>query len=171
MQPADSIQQQIFVIRGKRVMLSPDLARLYGVETKALMQAVRRNKKRFPPDFMFQITLKEALASRSQFVTLNDPIAKRGTNVKYLPYAFTEQGVAMLSSVLRSERAIRVNILIMRAFARLREIIAGHKELAAKLRDLESRVDQHDEHIRAIFEAIRQLIGPDPPGERRTIGY
>jgi len=139
-------------------MLSPDLARLYGVETKALMQAVRRNKKRFPPDFMFQITLKEALASRSQFVTLNDPIAKRGTNVKYLPYAFTEQGVA-------------VNILIMRAFARLREIIAGHKELADKLRDLESRVDQHDEHIRAIFEAIRQLIGPDPPGERRTIGY
>ncbi len=157
-QPADAIQEHIFVIREKRVMLSPDLARLYGVETKALMQAVRRNKKRFPPDFMFQITLKEALASRSQFVTLNDPIAKRGTNVKYLPYAFTEQGVA-------------VNILIMRAFARLREIIAGHKELADKLRDLESRVDQHDEHIRAIFEAIRQLIGPDPPGERRTIGY
>lgn len=162
------IENRIFVIRGLKVMISAHLAELYGVETKALNQAVKRNAKRFPRDFMFQLTWEELeAASRSQIVTLNKA---RGENVKYLPYAFTEQGVSMLSSVLNSERAIQVNITIMRAFVKIREILSTHKELAAKLRELENKVSMHDSDILKIFEAIRQLMSTPEPAKRR-IGF
>ena len=160
-------------------MLDADLAELYEVTTKALNQAVRRNRTRFPPDFMFQVTWEEARqlkvqlaggqgevrASRSQTVTL-----KRGTNIKYRPQVFTEHGVAMLSSVLHSERAIDVNIQIMRAFVRLRELMLTHRDIARKLDQLEKRTSRHDHEIKVVFEAIRQLIEtPAPP--RRRIGF
>ena len=148
------IKQRIFIIRYRKVILSSDLAELYQVPTKALMQAVKRNVERFPEDFAFQLTWNEAHALRSQFVTLK----KRGTHIKYLPYAFSEQGVAMLSSVLKSRRAVLVNISIMRAFVFIREALTAHKELAAKLKELQSRVGKHDEEIQAIMEAIRQLV-------------
>lgn len=133
--PQEIIESKILFIRGKKVMLDRDLAVLYGVETRALNQAVRRNIKRFPSDFMFQLSQEEASElSRSQFVTL-----KRGQNIKYLPFAFTENGVAMLSSVLNSERAITVNIQIMRTFTRIREMIATHKDLQKKIEEMEKK--------------------------------
>lgn len=144
-------------------MLDRDLANLYGVKTKAFNQAVKRNSARFPPDFMFQLTLEEAGMMRSQFVT-----ASR-RNIRYRPYVFTEQGVAMLSSVLTSDRAIQVNIVIMRAFVRLREILADHKDLTEKLNALERKREKHDAQIKAIFEAIRKLIeDPGVPSKRRV---
>ena len=161
----EQVARTILVLRGQKVLLDADLARLYGVTTKALNQAVKRNADRFPSDFMFQLTTKEAQRSRSQIVTLN-----RGENIKYLPYAFTEQGVAMLSSVLRSERAVKVNIAIMRAFVRLREVLDTNRELARRFADLEHRVGKHDEEIAAIIEAIRQLIAPAEKPERE-IGF
>ncbi|MCX5715480.1 MAG: ORF6N domain-containing protein [Candidatus Omnitrophica bacterium] len=164
--PSEVVEQKIFMIRGHKVMLSTHLAKLYGVKVKALLQAVRRNIDRFPEDFMFQVSWEEAEYSRSQFVTL-----KKGQNIKYLPYAFTEQGVAMLSSVLRSKRAIQVNIAIMRAFVKLRQILSTHKELAHKLSELEHKIEKHDTEIQAIFEAIRQLMEPPPRKERRVIGF
>ena len=163
--PIESIEHRIFLVRGQKVMLDRDLAALYGVETKNLNKAVRRNLDRFPADFMFQLTLDEADASRFQFGTL-----KRGQNIKYLPYAFTEQGVAMLSSVLNSQRAIQVNVAIMRAFVRLRETLSLHKDLAHKLAELEHKIENHDESIRTLFEAIRQLMAPPEP-PRREIGF
>ncbi|MDD5291587.1 MAG: ORF6N domain-containing protein [Candidatus Omnitrophica bacterium] len=159
------IATRIQELRGKKVMLDRDLAKLYGVPAKVLNQAVKRNIKRFPGDFMFQLSWEEAESSRSQFVTL-----KQGKNIKYLPYAFTEQGVAMLSSVLNSERAIQVNILIMRAFTKLREILLTHKELAAKIDALEKKYAEHDETIKVIFEAIKQLLEP-PVKEKKIIGF
>ncbi len=161
----------IVILRSHRVMLSPILARLYGVTPKVLVQAVKRNALRFPPDFMFRLTWEEAARcrtrpapdSRSQFVTLK----KQGANTKYLPYAFTEQGVAMLSSVLRSPRAIRVNIEIMRAFVRLRRLLASHEDLARKLDALEGR---YDAQFRIVFDAIRELMEPPEP-RRRRIGF
>jgi len=174
------IEQNIFLIRGHRVMLSTHLAELYGVEVKVLVQAVKRNIDKFPEDFMFQLTREEASnlksqivtssgfkkdGSRSQIVTL-----KRGYNIKYLPYAFTEQGVAMLSSVLRSKRAIQVNIAIMRTFVKLRQFLFARKELAHKLSQLERKIEKHDTEIHAIFEAIRQLMAvPEKP--KRQIGF
>ena len=163
--PAERIEKAILLIRGHKVMLDSDLASLYGVQVKVLNQAVKRNRARFPNDFMIQLTLEEAEASRSQIVTL-----KRGHNIKYLPYAFTEQGVAMLSTVLNSERAIEVNIAIMRAFVRLREIISTHKDLARKLNDLERKLGEHDEKF-AIVEAIRQLMAPPATPPKRRIGF
>lgn len=151
----EQVEEAILLIRGHRVLLDRDLAVLYGVETKNLNKAVRRNRDRFPSDFMFQLTADEAVASRFQFGTL-----KRGQNIKYLPYAFTQEGVAMLSSVLRSPRAIQVNIGIVRVFVRLRETLALHKELAHKLADLERRIEGHDASIRTLFDAIRQLMAP-----------
>ena len=142
-----------------------DLAGLYGVETKVLKQAIRRNMKRFPDDFMFELTKEEKQSLRSQNVTL-----KRGQHSKYLPFAFTEQGVAMLSSVLNSERAIDVNIAIMRAFVQLRRMIASHDELASKLAELELHLKDHDDQIQAIFEAIQQLVAP-PETKKRKIGF
>ncbi len=159
------IATRIREIRGKRVILGRDLAKLYGVAAKALNQAVKRNIKRFPSDFMFRISWEEVKSSRSQIVTL-----KHGQNIKYLPYAFTEQGVAMLSSVLNSERAIQVNILIMRAFTKLREILLTHKELAVKIAALEKKYAEHDETIKDIFEAIKRLLEL-PAKKKRIIGF
>jgi hypothetical protein len=154
--PVERIENAILLIRGQKVLLDRDLAALYGVETKNLNKAVRRNLDRFPTDFMFQLTKEEAEGLRFQIGTL-----KRGQHFKYLPYAFTEQGVAMLSSVLRSKQAIQVNVAIMRAFVRLREMLALHKELARKLSELEEKIEGHDTAIQSLFEAIRQLMSPD----------
>ena len=159
----EQLEQTIHLIRGHKVLLDRDLAALYGVETKILNRAVRRNIDRFPSDFMFTLTREEAQRSRFQFGTLN--ANQRGTNVKYRPLAFTEQGVAMLSSVLNSPRAIQVNIAIMRVFVRLRETLSLHKELAHKPADLERKIEGHDEHIRTLFDAIRQLMAPPTEAE------
>jgi hypothetical protein len=153
-------------MRGQKVMLDRDLAALYGVETKSLNKAVRRNLDRFPADFMFQLTKEEADGLRFQFGTL-----KRGQHSKYLPYAFTEQGVAMLSSVLRSQQAVQVNVAIMRAFVRLRETLSLHKERARKLAALEQKIEGHDTAIRSLFEAIRQLMAPPVPETKPEIGF
>ena len=161
------IEKRILLIRGLKVMIDSHLAELYGVSPKRLNEQVRRNIRRFPDDFMFQLTHAEYAALRSQFATLE---AGRGRHRKYLPYAFTEQGVAMLSSVLNSARAIEVNIAIMRAFVRLREIIASHKELAKRLANLKLLVDSHDRRIGSLFEAIRLLLAPEEK-PRRHIGF
>jgi hypothetical protein len=161
----ERIEQAILLIRGQRVMLDRDLAALYGVETKNLNKAVRRNVERFPADFMFQLTADEADSLRFQFGTL-----KRGQHSKYLPQVFTQEGVAMLSSVLRSPRAIQVNIAIMRVFVRLRETLALHKELAQKLAELERKVATHDDSIRTLFDALRSLTAA-PAKPRRQIGF
>ncbi len=161
------IATRILEIRGKKVMLERDLAALYGVETKHLTRQVRRNLRRFPDDFMIQLTRREYQeVLRCQFGTL-----EKGKYSKYLPHAFTEQGVAMLSSVLNSERAIQVNILIMRAFTKLREILLTHKELAVKIEALEKKYAEHDETIKDIFETIKQLLAPLPIKEKKIIGF
>ncbi|MBI5462087.1 MAG: ORF6N domain-containing protein [Gammaproteobacteria bacterium] len=158
----ECISESILWLRGQKVMLDADLARLYGVETKVLLQAVKRNPERLPEDFAFQIDNQEFENLRSQIVTSN-----RGGR-RYLPYAFTEQGVAMLSSVLRSPRAIQVNIEIMRAFVRLRRLLATNAELARKLAALES---QYDAQFKVVFDAIRELMKPEEPGKKRSIGF
>lgn len=159
------IEQAILLIRGQRVMLDHDLAAMYGVSTGNLNKAVQRNLDRFPADFMFQLTAEEAEVSRFQI-----GILKRGLNIKYLPYVFTQEGVAMLSGVLRSPRAVQVNVAIMRAFVRLRETLFLHKELAHKLSELERKIENHDENIRTLFEAIHQLMTP-PEQPRKEIGF
>ena len=146
----ERIERRIFLIHGHKVMLSTHLAELYGVRPKVLIQAVKRNIERFPQDFMFQLSAKEFANLKSQFVTSSWGGIRRAT-----PYAFTEQGVAMLSSVLRSRRAVQVNIAIMRTFVRLRRILSSHKKLAEKLAELEGKIQTHDEQIRSIFDAIR----------------
>jgi hypothetical protein len=167
---ADALASRIHLVRGHRVMLDADLAALYGVETKVLVQAVKRNLARFPEDFMFQLSSEEWANLRSQFVTSSSGHGGRRT----APYAFTEQGVAMLSSVLGSERAIAVNIEIMRAFVRLRDLLASNKEPARRFADLEKRLERklatHDQAIASILDAIRQLVTPpDPP--KPPIGF
>lgn len=159
------ITSAIVVIRGQRVLLDSDLAALYGVETRTLNQAVQRNLSRFPDDFMFQLTEDEAESLRSQVVILN---VGRGRHRKFLPYAFTEQGVAMLSSVLRSPHAIAVNIEIMRAFVRMRAVLQTTEELAQKLDTLERK---YDSRFAAVFEAIRSLMALPSSGSKRPIGY
>ena len=166
MVPLERITSKIYFIRSMRVMLDRDLAQLYEIENRILKQAVRRNIHRFPPDFMFELTKKENLSLRSQNVTL-----KRGQHSKYLPFVFTEQGVAMLSSVLNSDRAIIMNIAIMRAFVQLRKVLESHTELARKLSDLEQKLDYHDEQIRSIFEAIRRLIATPEKERKKKIGF
>ena len=164
--PIESIVSKIVFIRDEKVMLDRDLAELYGVETGALNRAVKRNTERFPEDFMFQVTGEEAEVLRCQ-----TGISKPGRGGRrYLPYVFTEQGVAMLSSVLNSKRAIDVNIAIMRAFVHLRKMIASNNKLAQKLAELEQHLESHDEQIQAIFEAIRQLMAP-PAKSRKKIGF
>ena len=164
------IERRIFIIRGHKVMLSMHLAELYGVTTGALIQAVKRNIERFPKDFMFPLTRQEVMNLKSQIV-----ISSWGGVRRANPYAFTEQGVAMLSSVLRSKRAIRVNIAIMRAFVRLKQVLSTHKELAQKLEEHEKRIDKHDRHIIAIFEIIKELMKPlplpPPPKPKGPIGF
>jgi phage regulator Rha-like protein len=169
--PSEVIEQHIYLIRNQKVMVDRDLADLYGVSTKVLNQAVKRNLERFPEDFMFQLSSDEVETwwnfviserSRSQFVTL-----KRGENIKYQPYAFTEHGILMLSSVLRSERAITVNIAIMRTFVKLRKILASQKDLVHRLDELEKK---YDDHFQVVFDAIRQLMTP-PEKPKRRIGF
>jgi len=163
--PAELIEQHIFLIRGQKVMLDYDLAKLYGVRTRVLNQAVKRHRKRFPDDFVFQLNFQEVTGLRSQSVTL-----KRGQHIKYRPYAFTEHGILMLSSVLNSERAVQVNIEIMRAFVRLRELIASNKDLAKRLDELEKK---YDGQFKVVFDAIRDLMTPVPPlpSKPRRIGF
>lgn len=168
--PVEHILRTILIVRGQKVMLDTELAELYGVTTKALLQAVKRNWKRFPEDFLMQLSAREWDGLRSQNVTSN---AQRGGR-RYLPYAFTEHGVAMLSSVLRSERAISVNIQIMRAFIRMRELIGSNRELTRRLKELEARLEKklavHDESIAGILSAIRKLMNPPIP-KGRPIGF
>jgi hypothetical protein len=159
----ERIERAILLIRGQKVMLDEDLAVLYEVKTKTLIQAVKRNVERFPSDFMFQLTREEERSLRSQFVTSKGGRGGR----RYLPYAFTEQGVAMLSSVLRSSRAVQVNIEIMRAFVRLRRILASHADLARKLATMERK---YDAQFKVVFDAIRELMIPPEP-KRRKLGF
>lgn len=161
--PAEQIQDAIVFLRGQKVLLDHALAGLYGVETKALNRAVARNRERFPDDFMFQLTAEEVESLRCQSGTSS---MGRGGR-RYLPYAFTEQGVAMLSSVLRSPRAVKVNIEIMRAFVRLRALLATHADLARKLETLEQK---YDGQFRVVFEAIRELMR-EPQTSRKQIGF
>jgi hypothetical protein len=163
--PIERIQKHILLLRGQRVMLGEHLAELYGVPVKALNQAVRRNRDRFPDDFLFQLDHRELENLKSQIVTSS------WGGARTMPYAFTEQGVAMVSSILRSGRAVQVNIAIMRAFVQLREILSSHVELARKLADLERRIEGHDTGIRSLFEAIRQLMTPPPAPPKPDIGF
>ncbi len=160
----ERIERAILALRGHKVMLDSDLAALYGVKSKVLNQAVGRNIERFPEDFMFQLTEEEATHIRSQIVTLK---LGRGQHRKYLPYAFTEQGVAMLSSVLRSPRAVQVNIEIMRAFVRLRQMLTSNAELARRLDNLEKK---YDARFKTVFDVIRALMAPART-PRRPIGF
>ena len=162
--PSDRIERRIIVMRGENVMLDDDLARMYGVETRTLVQAVKRNANRFPPDFMFQLSREEFEALRSRLGMSN---AGRGGR-RYPPHAFTEQGVAMLSSVLRSSRAVHVNIEIVRAFVRLRRMAGSVAELRRKVDALEQR---YDAQFRIVFDAIRKLMAPPATGEKRRIGF
>jgi hypothetical protein len=165
------ITQSIFLIRGHKVLLDEDLAVLYEVETKALNRAVKRNIDRFPGDFMFQLTAGEFANLKFQSGTSNLRLqngTSRWGGRRYPPYAFTEQGVAMLSSVLRSDRAIRVNIEIMRAFVQLRQILASHAELVSKFAALEKKYDMK---FKVVFDAIRELMAPPVPLKKRPIGF
>jgi len=159
--PAKRIERAILVLRGEKVLLDVDIALLYGVETRVLVQAAKRNRERFPSDFMFQLTVEEIENLRSQSV-----ISSWGGR-RYRPYAFTEQGVAMLSSVLRSERAVRVNIEIMRAFVRLRQVMSTQGDLIRRLDELEQR---YDAHFKVVFDALRQLMSSPAPARKR-IGF
>lgn len=165
-----AIRQRILFVRERHVMLDEDLARLYGVETRRLTEQVRRNLERFPPDFMFQLTRDEAAALRSRSATSKSGRGGR----RYAPYVFTEQGVAMLSSVLRSKRAVAVNIAIMRAFVELRRAAASYAAIERRLEELEretqAKLGRHDQQLNTIFEALRQLISP-PPRPKRRIGF
>jgi hypothetical protein len=163
--PIKSVDRRIYSLRPQKVMLSPDLAELYRVETRTLVQAVKRNSDRFPENFMFQLRPEEFRLLKSQIAISSWGGARRGT-----PYAFTEHGVLMLSSVLRSRRAIQVNIVIMRAFVKLREILATHKDLARKLEDLERKYQAHDIQIRAVFDALHELI-ETPQAPQWRIGF
>jgi len=165
--PQGTIEDKILLIRGKKVLLDRDLAALYGVETSYLKRQVKRNIERFPDDFMFQLSKEELKNWRCQFVTSNST-DKMG--LRYPPYAFTEQGVAMLSGILSSPRAVKVNIQIMRAFVKLRQIISTNKELVHKLSQLERKTEKHDAEIQAIFKAIRQLMTPAEKPKKK-IGY
>lgn len=164
------IEKRIFVVRGRQVMLDEDLAELYGVATKRLVEQVKRNLERFPGDFMFQLSKDEAAALRSQIATSKGGRGGR----RYTPYVFTEQGVAMLSSVLRSKQAIAVNIEIMRAFVELRRVSVSYTALQERLdaleREMTGRLDQHDEQISQVFKALHQLMEP-PPREKRPVGF
>lgn len=165
--PSERIPESIIFLRGQRVILDRDLAAIYGVEARALNQAVKRNSDRFPEDFMFQLTREEAERSRSQIVILN---AARGHNVKYLPRAFTEHGAIQAANILNSPRAVEMSVYVVRAFVKLREVLASNKELARKLDQLERKLQTHDEAIVGILKAIRELTNSPTP-KRRGIGF
>ena len=164
--PVEQVEKLIHLARGEKVLLDSDLATLYGVTTGNLNKAVKRNRQRFPSDFMFQLSDEEAAG-----LIFQSGISKqRGGRRRSLPYAFTEQGVAMLSSVLRSERAVQVNVAIMRAFVGLRRMLSANEDLARKLGELERRLEGHDQAIRSLFDAIRQLMAPPAPPHKQ-IGF
>jgi hypothetical protein len=180
-----SIQNRIYEIRGERVMLDRDLAVLYEIEAKVLNQAVKRNSKRFPKDFMFQLTMAESEdlrfqietsensnSSRSQFVTLK---TGRGSNIKYLPYVFTEQGVAMLSGILNSDKAIAMNIAIMRAFVEIRRVLIQESDLREQLKQIKERIGEHDIQLNQLYDAMENLLDENAAqkkwGERERIGF
>ncbi len=163
--PTERIEQRIFVVRGQRVMLDSDLAELYGVTTKRLNEQVKRNSGRFPGDFAFQLTPEEAEILRSQFATSKGRGGRRS-----LPYAFTEHGAIMLASVLNSERAIEASVFVVRAFVKLRSLLATHKEIAQKLTELERKLTGHDEDIKTLVAAMRQLMA-QPDSKTKRIGF
>jgi len=177
------IERAILLVRGEKVILDRDLAHLYGVPTKRLNEQVKRNIDRFPEDFLFQLTWEEAMASRSQLATLErdgkhsegsrsqSATLKRGRNIKYRPWAFTEHGAIMAATVLNSPRAVQVSVYVVRAFVRLRRMLLGHKVLAAKLDKLENQVGKHDRQIVALVNAIRQLMEPPPEPPKKRIGF
>jgi len=164
--PQETIEQKIFLIRRHKIMLDRDLARLYGVETKYLNRQVRRNIERFPEEFMFKLTREE----KDELVTICHRL-KTMKHSSTSPYAFTEHGVAMLASVLKSEKAVKISIVIIKAFVRLRQILSTHKELAHKLNQLERKIEKHDVEIKAIFDAIRELMIPPKKPRKRTGFY
>jgi hypothetical protein len=178
--PVGEIEQRILLIRGQRIILAGDLARMYGIPVKQLNRAVGRNANRFPEDFVFQLTRNEAVtASRFQFGTLNkqgaltpqNRASKRGSNLKYLPYAFTEHGALMAANLLKSPQAAKVSVYVVRAFVKLRELLSTHRELSVKLNQLESKLQNHDGQIIALINAIRSLMeAPAPPAKPR-IGF
>ncbi len=161
--PIEDVEAKIKLIKGQRVILDSDLAQIYGVSTKRFNEQVSRNIERFPSDFMFQLDYQDLERPRSQIATL-----KRGMNIKYLPYAFTEHGAVMAANVLRSERAVAASIYVVRAFIRLRQFLASHKELADKLAELERQVGTHDKAIVSLFQAIRKLMAPLPQKKKKA---
>ncbi|HVR74266.1 MAG TPA: ORF6N domain-containing protein [Planctomycetota bacterium] len=163
--PAERIEQAILLIRGHKVILDSDLAALYGVTTKRLNEQVRRNRERFPGDFLLQLTRTEYVRLRSQIATLK---AGRGQHRKYLPYVFTEHGALMAATVINSPVAVEVSIQVVRTFVRLRQLLASHAGLARKLSALEKK---YDSHFRVVFDAIRQLMAPEEPEDKRRIGF
>ena len=165
--PSERIKSKIYIIRNKKVMLDRELAELYGVETGALNQAVKRNLERFPEDFMFQLSKEEAKNWISQIVISN----KERMGLRKMPYAFTEQGVAMLSSVLHSKIAIEVNIRIIRTFMELRELITNNELIRQKIEELEKKYQIHDQKFQIVFDAIRELLAPPPVKEKKPIGF
>jgi hypothetical protein len=178
--PIANIEHRILLIRGQRVILASDLAAMYGVAVRQLNQAVARNAERFPDDFVFQLTKSEAIAlSRSQSVILNDPENLKSQNVtsswggprRALPYAFTEHGVIMAANLLRSGQAVKVSVYVVRAFVKLREFLSTHRELASKLNELESKLQDHDQQIIALIDAIRSLMSEPKAKAKPPIGY
>jgi hypothetical protein len=175
--PVERIDNAILEIRGRKVMLSHDLAVLYGVSTRTFNQAVKRNAGRFPPDFMFQLTWEEAQVLRSQSVTLDEDgsrsqnvILKRGSNIKYRPYAFSEHGAVMAATILNSPRAVEVSVFVVRAFVRLSRAAADQRRFGLKLAELESKLASHDKSFQVVFDALRKLMQPPEPKKRR-IGF
>jgi len=167
--PVEIVSERIVTVRGKKVIAGSDLAEMYGVATKALNQAVKRNAAKFPPDFVFQITIEEAEAlrrSRSQNVTL-----KKGGNIKYLPYVFTEHGAIMAATVLNSSQAIQMSVFVVRAFVKMREALIGRSELERRLLQIENILLAHDESIRELYESIRPLLLPPPSPAKKRIGF
>jgi hypothetical protein len=181
--PLEHVQSRILVLRGVRVMLDADLARLYGVPVKRLNEQVKRNARRFPEDFVFRLTREEAeavLRSRSQNATLKPGPSLRSQNAtskigrggrRYLPYAFTEHGAIQAANVVNSTTAAEMGVAVVRAFVRLRQLVVNHKAIAAKLAELDARVGAHDEQLAAVIAAIRQLTTPDGPTHGRKIGF
>jgi phage regulator Rha-like protein len=163
--PIERIENKILIVRGQKVILDADLSMLYGVPTKVLNQAIKRNKDRFPEDFMFQLDTKEFEILRSQSVTSSEWGGRR-----FAPYAFTEHGAIMAANVLNSDKAIEVSVIVVRAFVRLRTILSTNKELAHKLNELERKIESHDETIQSLFDAIRQLMAP-PKQKKQEIGF
>jgi hypothetical protein len=165
--PVEEVQRRIHLVRGRRVILDADLARFYGVSSKRLLEQVRRNPERFPDDFCFQLTRPEVANLRSQIATSS--LAHGGR--RYTPWVFTEHGALMAANVLHSPEAVRMSVLVIRAFVQLRELLSSHVELAAKLADLERKFEGHDAAIANLFEAIRQLLAPAGPDHERKIGF